>query len=113
MAGRLGVCVATPLPCHHDAPANAGNAAIAISVENQTANFELEFCKRGTLSTALAKIAMSVPSSRQSTMRSADIWAIALGSNVIVTGSLAPFEQPAQAIQFVPVDAGFFESVQH
>jgi hypothetical protein len=50
-------------------------------------------------------------------MRSADVWAIALGSNVIVIiiiiiiGSLAPFEQAAQAVEFFGVDAGFFESV--
>src|SRR5271166_4298633 len=101
-----------PGPCHHDAPDNAGKAAIAIKAENHIANLALELCRRGTLTIAQAKIAMSEPSSRQSTIRSADIWAIVLGSNIIV-GSLAPFEQATEAIELIRVDAGLFESVQH
>src|SRR5438270_13589775 len=54
---------------------------------------------------------MSVPSSRQSTIRSVETWAIACISKGIVT-SLAPFQKLPQRAKLFRINAGLFEHVQ-
>ena len=72
--GRAG---ALPI-CDHTETPNKGSAAIAMRAENQTANRVPEFCRLHTASTSAARIAMDVPSTRQSTNWIAEVCARAL-----------------------------------
>lgn len=68
IAGRLAISAEMLAPCDNHEPPKKGRIAIAMRVENHTANRVSEFCRRVTFNTNPAKIAMSVPSTRQSTI---------------------------------------------
>src|SRR5258708_20287544 len=86
---------------------------MATSAENHTANRVAELCLRAMLNNKLAQIAMSVPSTRQSTILSVDTWAIASRlKGAVIAGSLAPFQQQAEGIEFFRIDTGLLENVQ-
>src|SRR5262249_25841175 len=92
-------------------PSASGRAAMPSKAANHTANVVRESWRRA-LSASPTKAAMIVPSTRQSTMRVAESCAIALRSMGLIGGSLAPFQQLANARQFLGVDTLLFEDVQ-
>ena len=67
-----------------------GSVAIAMSAANHTAKRAPEFCRRTAFKSRPAKIAIRVPSTRHSSIRTDELWAIAFKSDII--GSLTPFQ---------------------
>src|SRR5260370_16862985 len=108
------------VPCAHAAPpmpkSKTGTAVMGTRVANHTANLAAEFRKRVARSTTPAKIVMSVPSTRQSTMRSVDARAISFRpissrwNASIIVESLAPFQQLPEPLQFFCVNPFLFHN---
>src|ERR1700757_2886317 len=108
MAAFFAATFVTPV-CSH-APLTQGVTAMATKAENQTANRVAALWRGIIRRISAAHTQMALPSSRESSNRSAKTSAIVLSA--LMMSLLAPFQQLPHSRQFLSVNAALFQNIQ-